>query len=378
MAIQTGGAWKPLSARAFIVAWLVRRTLMAALAAVPVLLLCGAPAHPAAGLDWSRSGQLLALWSDSGLYAADLERGGVVRLTPASAAGLCSPDGLQVAWSDGSGTYVHRSTAGTAARVADAGHVAGWSPDGKWVLLEASPPNQSSEIYAVDASGAGAVPVAPSPAADYDPAWSPDGRWIAFVSDRRESRPNIWVVGWDGSHLTRVTSMYAAANPVWSPDASKLVFAGQLSADKPHQIYCLDFKSGKLTAVTSASEGECHDPEFVGLNAVKYLGRDPTLVDLRTNQKGKLPRGMLSPTGNLLAALSGRPGSLEVINLRGGGRRSVDKGVEQACWSPDGRYLAYLALSPGPGRGMVRELRIAASDGKGLYVLWSEGVRGPG
>ena len=364
--------------RASMIMWLIRRTFIAALAAVPVLLLCSAPAHPATGLDWSPSGQLLAFWSDSGLYAANLARGGIVRLTPTAAAGTCSPDGLQVAWSDSNGTYVHRSDTGAAARVADAGHVAGWSPDSKWVLVEASPPGQHSEIYAANAAGGGAIPVAPSPASDSDPKWSPDGRWIALVSDREESRENIWVVGWDGSHLTRVTSMFAAANPVWSPDASKLVFAGRLAADKPRQIYCLDFKTGKLVAVTSAGDGECREPEFVGLSAVKYLAADPILVDLRTNRKGKLPRGMLSPTGNLLASLSGRPGSLDVISLREAGRRSLDKGVEEACWSPDGRWLAYLALSPGPGRGLVRELRIASTDGKGLHVAWSEGVRGSG
>lgn len=61
--------------------------------------------------------------------------------------------------------------------------------------------------------------------------------------------------------------------------------------------------------------------------------------------------------------------------MRGAGR-AIDKGVEAAAWSPDGRGLAYLALSPGPGRGLVRELRFSSPEAKGVFVLWSEGLAG--
>jgi hypothetical protein len=75
-----------------------------------------------------------------------------------------------------------------------------------------------------------------------------------------------------------------------------------------------------------------------------------------------------------VAVLSGRPGALDVLMLGDGGRRAIDKGVEAAAWSPDGRGLAYLALSPGPGRGLVRELRLNTPDARGVFVLWSEGL----
>jgi len=300
--------------------------------------------------------------------------GGVVRLTPHVASGLCSPDGVKVVWSDEAGTYVHRSDTMTAVRAGEPGRVAGWSPDSRWALIEASPPGQAAEIYAADADGAGAIPLAPHPAPDYDPTWSPDGRWIAFVSKREGSRGAIWVVGWDRSHLTRLTSMFDAAQPSWSPDGSTLAFTGQLAADAPHQVYCLDFETRKLITVTTSADGDCRAPGFADAYHVTYLGARPMMYDLRGKKRYRLPNGDLAPGGGWVAVLPARPGGLDVVGLNGSGRRAVDKGVEVAAWSPDGRWLAYLALAPGPGRGLVRELRVASLEAKGVYVLWSEGV----
>ena len=361
--------------RVIMVRALVRRALIAAAAAALLVLGAAGPAHPSVGrMNWSRSGRLLAFSTESGLYAANMVQGGVVRLTAHFASGLCAPDGIKVAWSDEGATYVHRSDTMTTVQVAQPGRVAGWSPDSRWVLLEACPPGQATEIYAADADGGGVVPVAPHPASDHDPTWSPEGRWIAFVSERNGSRPGIWVVGWEGSHLTCVTSMFEAAEPAWSPDGSKLAFAGQLTADTPRKIFCLDFSTGKLVSVTSGAEGNCRAPVFVGSHYLKYFGAQPMLADLRSNKSYKLPQGELSPSGTLLAELAGQPGTLDLVSLNGASRRTVATGVEASVWSPDCRWLTYLALVPGPGGGQVRELRISSPNAKGVLVLWSEGV----
>jgi WD40 repeat protein len=359
----------------FTIKRIARRALMAALAAGVLLLSAATPVYPVATLAWSKSCRVMAFSCDSGLYAADTVYGGVTRLSSSPAVGACSPDGLKVAWSEASGAYVYHCDRASMAKIAESARAVGWSPDSRWVLLELSPPGQAPDIYVADASGGSLVPLAADPAPDRNPAWSPDGRWIAFVSERDGSRGAIWVVGWDGSHLNRVTSMFQAGDPAWSPDGKLLAFAGQLSANSHRQIYCLDFHTGKLAAITSAADGDCRAPEFVGAQYLRYLGVQPMLLDLRSGERRKLPRGDLSPTAAVVAALTGSPGALELVSAKDGARRALDQGVEAVAWSPDGRWLAYLALGPGPGRDLVRELRFASPQAKGVFVLWSEGVR---
>jgi Tol biopolymer transport system component len=358
---------------------LARRAASAAFAVVLLVLGVATPVHPAAaGLDWSQSGQRLAFWCDSGLYSVNIAQGWVVRLASRAVAGVCSPDGIQVAWSDDDGTYVGRSDIAGGIRVAEAGRIAGWSPDSRWVLVESSPPGHAPELYAARADGKGLAPLAPNPAWDGDAACSPDGRWVAFVSGRDSARSDIWVVGWDGSHLTRVTSMFEAGEPAWSPDGATLAFSGRESGSSHRRIYCLGFRTRKLTCVTAGTEADYRAPRFVGPTYLLYRGAGCEVANLSTGARRALPQGELAPDGRRVAALSGCPGSLDVTALKDGSRSSVDKGVEAFAWSPDGRRLAYLALTNGPGGQPVRELCINTLDPKGIYILWSEGLRSPG
>ena len=107
----------------------------------------------------------------------------------------------------------------------------------------------------------------------FGPVWSPDGSRIAFVSARAldgsdatdpNDTSNIWVMNADGSGLTPVTRLTAAGAastaPVWSPGGSKLAFesSGALDAsDNPNtnitvNIWIMNADGTGLAALTSS------------------------------------------------------------------------------------------------------------------------------
>jgi TolB protein len=134
-----------------------------------------------------------------------------------------SPDGRQIAYArldstrnmqmwlvNADGTNNHQIT-----HFADAdGHPQwpSWSPDGKWIAVQAgvynqqSPTTNSAHIWLIDiASGAAKkIAVHDKPYLDETPSFFPDGRRIAFQSDRT-GRMEVWVMNVDGSGARQLT-----------------------------------------------------------------------------------------------------------------------------------------------------------------------------
>jgi Tol biopolymer transport system component len=90
----------------------------------------------------------------------------------------------------------------------------------------------SGDVFAMPALGDPERRLTTVPADDGQSAWSPDGRRIAFKS-RRDRNNELYVMNWDGSDQTRLTSTFqiSEGQPAWSPDGRRLLY--RQTADNP-------------------------------------------------------------------------------------------------------------------------------------------------
>lgn len=97
---------------------------------------------------------------------------------------------------------------------------------------------------------------------DSHPAWSPDGTRIAFQRTTNAGgtwRSDIWVVNWDGTGATNVTSSPAFREqaPAWSPDGSRLAFSVEESAGSDEWLAHIALTPGSaMSSVTGRNDFE--------------------------------------------------------------------------------------------------------------------------
>jgi Tol biopolymer transport system component len=82
---------------------------------------------------------------------------------------------------------------------------------------------------------------------DADPVWSPDGKKILFASDRdeRSAGYRLYVMDADGRNVKAVTARGVSGGwvfPAWSPDGKRIAFADNVRAGK--EIFVCDLDGG--------------------------------------------------------------------------------------------------------------------------------------
>jgi serine/threonine protein kinase/Tol biopolymer transport system component len=94
-------------------------------------------------------------------------------------------------------------------------HPTDWSPDGRWLAL-----NARFDIWKVEIAGRSASPLLSGPSVEQDARISPDGRWIAYVSTE-SGRPEVYIRTLSGP-LRRVVASTGGSQPVWRRDGRAL------------------------------------------------------------------------------------------------------------------------------------------------------------
>jgi Tol biopolymer transport system component len=229
-----------------------------------------------------------------------------------------------------------------------------------------------------------------------EPSWSPDGSSIAAteLGPVESGETRLVVLRSDGSELRRLRPLTSVArtrggrrqteaDPAWSPDGSRLVFAGLTGADDANNrrsnldIYVVRADGTALRRLTRSRAGD-GSPAWSARGRIAFTrnrdGREhvytmrPDGSDLErvTPRGGARPNW--SPDGSKLAFE--REGDIYVVGARGRGlrkltRRSADG---QAVWSPDGKRVAFVRTFSNPE---VQRIYTVGADGRGLRLVAS-------
>ncbi len=213
-----------------------------------------------------------------------------------------------------------------------------WSPDGR-SLAYVSDAAGNLDIYVEQIGSGQAIRVTDSAADDAQPAWSPDGSRIAFVSARAYPEKRLSaLIG-----MARLYSFFGLRNgdvwvmpalggtarriaqdayyPAWSPDGKRVVYAAAREGRWGLWIQEVDTPSG---------------PRSLAVGALSVA----TLIEPAVIQPA------WSPDGKWVAFIAGRDPFLRVfvVPSEGGQARvltEADANALMPSWSPDGRWLYF-------------------------------------
>ena len=112
------------------------------------------------------------------------------------------------------------------------------SPDGQWIAfvvrttdLEAN--RGRTDLWLVGRDGAGLRPLTSHPDSDSNPRWGPDSRSVWFLSSRSGSS-QVWRIAIDGGEATQVTDEpLGVGNLIVSPDGRHIGFTMEVFPDCP-------------------------------------------------------------------------------------------------------------------------------------------------
>jgi dipeptidyl aminopeptidase/acylaminoacyl peptidase len=198
-----------------------------------------------------------------------------------------------------------------------------------------------------------------------DPRPSPDGRRVVYTltcpvqeKKKRLYRTSLWLVSADGGEPRQLTTEGSAREPRWSPDGSTIAFVARRGDDRLRQIWLLPADGGEarqLTHVDTAIHGLDWSPDGTSL---LYLAREP----MGDEEKRLRERGGIHVVDRFV-----RMTQIHVVDIETGRTRQLTRDRSSkaaACWSPNGRWIAYEKRSD-PTANQSYRSRLCLMDAQG-------------
>jgi TolB protein len=207
------------------------------------------------------------------------------------------------------------------------------SPNGGWVLFDASPPDRTNltQIMLMKTNGEDVRDVC----SGQMPSWSGNGS--QFVCCRYEQGASIWIMNTNGTVHKRIGDGWAAQ---WSPDGKTIAYTN----DNSIRIY--DVESGKISTLLAKG---AHPYQYIYWNMC--WSPDSRQLAFKGKTETHEEIGLLAIKGS--------------VGLRN--RFSTNESMgEDLAWSPDGKRLLFNMYSPAHRRKLIFQLDVTANTGPTL------------
>jgi dipeptidyl aminopeptidase/acylaminoacyl peptidase len=192
------------------------------------------------------------------------------------------------------------------------------SPDKKSLLLgisyyDIAMNKGNRDLYTMSSNGQNLKQITQTAKSEYNAIWRPDGKKIAFMS-AEEGSMQIYEMNPDGSERQKISKIEDGISGFkYAPDMSKIVFIKEVKLDKAvKDIYPdLDKADARIIDDLMYRHWDSYNDTYSHIFIAKYKdGKISGEIDIMKDEKFEAP---LKPHG----------------------------GIEQICWSPNGKLLAY-------------------------------------